>query len=620
MGAETYRLAAIPPFDRLPADTREQVARSAEPFQAGEHTWLIRQGAEPDGHLLVITAGTASIVAEVGGAEQTVGQCGPGDLAGVTGALTGQVHPVGVRTETAVEGLRISPDALDLCLSTPAFAAYFSRMLASRLRSTYDRIGASPRLDTGPVLKSVLELVRRAPVTCEPTTPAAAIAQLLKEQRVSSAIVTRDNQPLGIVTATDLVQKVLASGRSGSTPAEAIMSTPIVTVHSIASYYEALLTMIRAGIKHLPVLDDERRLVGVITLGDLARTRGEGALAVAFDLDRAQSTAELARAAARSDDVLRLLTNDAVRPSQALTTMTTLGDRLMRRLIELGVQRLGTPPCDWCWLTLGSAGREEQFARTDQDHALIYTDDRATVDAYFAALAAFVVEGLEQCGYPRCPGDVMPTNPAWRRSLRDWRLAVLHMAQKPDADQIRQATIFLDFRPVAGNQALAAALREQVSVAVESFPFFIYHLVRDDLAHSVPVGPFRTIRTPLWGKHKGQINLKADACVHMVDLLRALALQNRVTATSTRGRLQALERLGIVGRPEGEWLETAYETLMRLRMQDAVRRMEEGLAPSAYIPLDSFRQPERAALRDALVAVARLQETVGEALAPGGRL
>lgn len=621
MGADTYSLAAIPPFDRLPGEIQDQVIRMAQPFAADPNTWLVRQGAEPDGHLLMLTRGAAVIVANLGGDEQTVGQCGQGDLAGVTGALTGEVHPVGIRAETAVHGLRIPPEALDLCLATPAFAAYFSRMLATRLRNTYTGLETRPsRLDASPVLKAVQDLIRRAPVTCDPHTPASGVAQLLMEQRVSSAVITRDQEPVGIVTSTDLVQKVLAAGQPTATPAGAIMTAPLVSVHGGATYYEALLTMIRAGIKHLPVLNDNRRLAGVITLGDLARARGEGALAVAFDIDRATDLAHLVQAVARTDDVLRLLTNEAVRPSQALSVMTTLGDRIMRRVIELGMERFGPAPCDWCWLTLGSAGREEQFARTDQDHALIYAADLATTDAYFADLAAFVVEDLEQCGYPRCPGDVMPTNPTYRRSLRDWRLAVLQMAQKPDPDQIRQATIFLDFRPVAGNRNLAAALREQVSVAVESFPFFIYHLVRDDLAHRVPVGPFRTIRTPLWGKHKGLINLKADACVHVVDLLRALALQHRVHATSTRARLHALMRLGVVGKHEGEWLETAYETLMHLRMQDTVRRIAEGLPPSAYLPLDSLRQPAREALRDALVAVARLQETVGGALAPGGRL
>lgn len=336
-----------------------------------------------------------------------------------------------------------------------------------------------------------------------------------------------------------------------------------------------------------------------------------------IDWRQADSVAELARLMPGLDQLFIAMTAQRLPPALILAVMADLYDQLTQRIAAIGVAALGAPPCDWCLISLGSAGRREQFARTDQDNALIYA---GVGERYFAALAEFVVGGLVACGFARCPGDVMATNPTWRRSLTDWRYRVIDIVSRPTPEQVRLATIFLDFRAVAGNPALADALREQVWVAVGGMPVFLVHLVRDDLSHGVPLGVFHTLRTPLWGEHRGEINLKAEACVHVVDLLRVLSLKHHVAETGTLARLSALVREGALTRDEGAWLETAYETLMSLRIQDAARRMRNGEAPASYLQLRGLTGPDREALRAALTAVDRFQETVGAAFAVGGVL
>ena len=50
-------------------------------------------------------------------------------------------------------------------------------------------------------------------------------------------------------------------------------------------------------------------------------------------------------------------------------------DAATRRLLELGMAEHGEPPFPWAWLALGSAARQEQAIRTDQDHALAFEGD-----------------------------------------------------------------------------------------------------------------------------------------------------------------------------------------------------------------------------------------------------
>ena len=62
----------------------------------------------------------------------------------------------------------------------------------------------------------------------------------------------------------------------------------------------------------------------------------------------------------------------------------------------------------------GSQARQEQTVKTDQDNAIIMSDEATDEDRkYFEELARFVSDGLALSGYPYCPGNVMATNEKW---------------------------------------------------------------------------------------------------------------------------------------------------------------------------------------------------------------
>lgn len=607
------RLDQVPPFDRLDRTLVQQVAGLSSPARYRRGEWLVHRGQPSDGSLLVVCRGRAEAVTTGPDAEEAVVAFGPGDLVGVTAAVTGHPHPVGVRAATDVECIRLSREAVALCLADPAFAAHFSRILAHRLQALYGEVTRihAARLQASdglPFRRRVGQLMRRPAVTCSPDLPVEAAAVRMREQGISSLVVVEGGRVAGIVTVTDLVGRVLAAGKPASTPVGEVMSTPVETIEPQDFAEEALLRMVRRGCKHLPVVDADLRPLGMVTLGDLARSRARGALSVVDHIERARGVPELAAAVPHIDQVLQALVADGASPAQVLPAVTGLYDRLVRRLVDLAEARLGPAPCGWCWLQLGSAGREEQFARTDQDNAIVYAGTRDEHDAYFAALAEFVVEGLTACGFPPCPGGVMATSPRWRRPLHEWRLEVERMVRLPEPQEVRLATIFLDFRPVAGDRRLGRAVREWALDGAGASLHFLYQLVRDDLQHAVPIGPFRILHTPLRGERRGRINLKTDACMHVVNLLRVLALRHRVAATSTFARLAALREAGALPRDEADWIEVAYQTLMRLRIQEALRRLAAGERPGDDVSVAQLSDPERDALKDALVAVARLQQ------------
>ena len=128
------------------------------------------------------------------------------------------------------------------------------------------------------------DLLGRPLVTCDPDQTVTEAARRMRDQQISSLVVR--GQPPGLVTASDLRDRVLAAGRSGDTPVAAVMSAPLHTMPADATLGEVLLTMVDHGIHHLPLVR-EGRLVGIITDTDLLRHESRHPLFVRRQLDRA---------------------------------------------------------------------------------------------------------------------------------------------------------------------------------------------------------------------------------------------------------------------------------------------------------------------------------------------
>ena len=82
-------------------------------------------------------------------------------------------------------------------------------------------------------------------------------------------------------------------------------------------------------------------------------------------------------------------------------------------LVKSGVK---LPSIPWAWLSVGSDGRREQTLRTDMDNALVFAgSETAEADEshreIFLKLANKVIAKMVECGFSRCRGGVMASNP-----------------------------------------------------------------------------------------------------------------------------------------------------------------------------------------------------------------
>lgn len=118
------------------------------------------------------------------------------------------------------------------------------------------------------------ELMTKA-VTCVcPDTDVAEVARLLRDQRLSCAIVVENNIPVGIVTERDLVRHIADTLDNPSKRERAtrdLMTSPPVTIRETDHLYDALVISRAQSIRHLPVVNEKGNLVGLITQSDITR-------------------------------------------------------------------------------------------------------------------------------------------------------------------------------------------------------------------------------------------------------------------------------------------------------------------------------------------------------------
>ncbi len=145
-------------------------------------------------------------------------------------------------------------------------------------------------------MKKCREVMTGDPVCCVPTDTVARIAKLMKTANIGSVPICEDRhgkQLLGIVTDRDLALQVVAENRdASSTKVQDIMTRQPLACRADDDLQTALDAMEKHQVRRIPVVDDDRRLIGMISQAD-----------VAVRSDQPEKTAEVVEELAKSQAV-----------------------------------------------------------------------------------------------------------------------------------------------------------------------------------------------------------------------------------------------------------------------------------------------------------------------------
>jgi CBS domain-containing protein len=115
------------------------------------------------------------------------------------------------------------------------------------------------------------EIMRVDVIDVEPAATLQEAAQKMKEEKISSVLVTEDGYLIGILTERDMVKAVAEGIDTELVHVRDYMTSAPVAVNPDTTVEEAAKIMFEAGFRHLPVVDGERELKGVVSIRDLAR-------------------------------------------------------------------------------------------------------------------------------------------------------------------------------------------------------------------------------------------------------------------------------------------------------------------------------------------------------------
>jgi CBS domain-containing protein len=602
-------LATVPPFDQLPEEDLARLPKEIAVRYLRRGTSLPPQDVDIP-YLMVVRTGAIELRNDE---DELVSKFAEGGL------YTAACRPEG--TEATLKAMVVE-DSLFYLLSCEhvqtlrdaheGFDKYFSHSRRERLREALAALQDNRTSVSGLTRVPVGDLLAGEPNIIDPESSIQMAAQAMAALRVSSLLVVHQGHLEGIVTDNDLRSRCIAKGLPYDRPVKDIMTRDVLSLTADTPAFEALITMTRRDIHHLPVLD-HGKVLGIISTTDLIRFQSTNAVYLARDVRRCESVEALARLSAKLPELHVQLVASGIAAQQIGQAITSVTDAVTVRLIECAIDKIGEPPVPFTWLAVGSQARHEHTINSDQDSALLLSDAAGPAEAdYFEELAKHVTAGLLRCGFPECAGGIMASNPEWRQPLKTWKGYFERWITHPNSKAAMLASNFFDSRPLFGDEAAFNELHRTAVAQAEDNHVFIAYMAGNAVKHRPPLGFFRSFVLIDEGDHANTLDLKHRGIMPIVDLARVFALSAGLDHVDTVERLQAAAGTPALSQEAAVNLEDALALIATLRARHQSGQIKLGEAPDNYIHPETLSPLERNHLKDAFEVIATMQKVLSQ--------
>jgi signal-transduction protein with cAMP-binding, CBS, and nucleotidyltransferase domain len=473
-------------------------------------------------------------------------------------------------------------------------------------------IAALAKIDSFPYRHRLREVMSTPVLTALDTLTLAEAVRKMYEARVSSIVGVDDlGRAAGIFTERDLLRVLSNDGPSGLevTLAET-MTKPVATVPADAFVYVALARMTRLGLRHLVVVDDDRRPLGMITGRALLKVRATEALVLGDSVENARDGQEMRAVIEKLPKLARGLLDEGVTARNIAAVISLVLRDMTARAAELAELSLqddgwGAAPARYSVLILGSGGRGESLLAFDQDNAIVH-DGKSSDDAWFAELGKRLNDILHAAGIPFCDGGVMARESKWRKSLEEWRDEVHRWVFTVENQTVMYCDIFFDFQPVWGDRALAEELRSMAMEKAAQSAFFLRYLAQNVADMDGSLGLFGNFVTK-----QGRLNAKKFGLLPLVSAARMRAIRGHISATSTDERFAALKDSGALHEDDLRDFIDVREVVLKVMLEQQLADLAMDIKPSARIDPKRFDKRTRSRLRWAFKRLKTLKLVCG---------
>ncbi len=447
-------------------------------------------------------------------------------------------------------------------------------------------------------------------ITCSMDASIQHVIELMTRKERDIVFVSKDNVIIGVISESDLKKRVLAKNLDLQKTALEIMSSPVVTLSENAFSYQAVLEMKNNNVSHLAITNNNGNIYGEISEKDVLHIQTNTISNLIYEAENAQDVRELRTIHSKLPVLVNALIEGSTKTRNITSIITNLADAITRRIIELALEDVGQPPCDFAFMAMGSEGRMEQTLKTDQDNAIVFEDqkygDSEHAYRYFQQLGDRISNDLDAVGYAFCNGNIMAKNPKWAQPLSVWKEYFTAWINSSDPESILDSSIFFDFRCIYGNEAFCTTLRHHINKNTDNKPVFFYHLAQSVMKFKPPLSFFGHILGNHQHADEKNIDIK-KILLPVTGFIRIYALQNKLNETNSLLRLKQLYEQKIINKSMYDELLQSYNFLMYQRLRFQARNIVTGKAPSNKISMRALAPIEVTTLKKVLNEISNFQ-------------
>lgn len=411
-------------------------------------------------------------------------------------------------------------------------------------------------------------------------------ATIIKQEKIPTLLLKDENGEMYIVTDSDFRQKVILNRMDYDDLVVKIASKGLIYINEDDFLFNAQLQMAKHGLKRVVVKNDHEEIVGILDQISLSSFFATNTFAVSNQIINAETLDELKEASHSFIKIIKSLNAKGVKIEFISKLINQLNKKLLDKLYKILAPKelIGKS----CLVVMGSEGRAEQILRTDQDNALIISDDCSISEEKLREFTHLFTETLVDFGFPRCEGNIMVSNPYWCRKQSDFKELIYEWVNNPSGDNFMNIAIFYDALCVSGDIEIIKELKNYLFKISSNSQSFYTNFARVINSFDVPLGFFDGfVFNSKDEKHKDEIDIKRGGIFIIVQGIRSLSIQNRVLNTNTIKRINSLKELKVLDDESAKELIMAFNILNSLKLKASLEKLDK------KEKIDNFVNPNR---------------------------
>ena len=614
-------LKIYPPFDLLNSEKLLEIAEEVVIIYLEKGDYLFKTGDRFNNHFYVVRDGAISLTHTKNDKKEIVSISDTGDIFGVRPLIAQENYKL---TASALEESIVYAIPIErFKLAVENNSKVYKYLITAFATNAYDSYTSKETneifIDYLPnnsqdVANFQTANYTKKPITCHINSSLKAAAIKMSKHKIGCIIVINDTKkPVGIITNSDIKNKIATGLFPIDTVVSNIMSSPVITNKKDLTVADGQLQMIKHNIGHLCITKDgtvNSKLIGVLTHHDVLATLGNNPSVILKEIKRATRTKKLRTARLKANTLLKSYLEQNIPLVHIIKIISQINDAVTVRAIEIALPKMSTPPpVSFSWLALGSQGRKEQLLFTDQDNAIVFADVPKSkyqeTQAYFLELAKHVTKSLNKIGFEYCEADMIASNPEWCKSITEWKNQFQNWILKPDKKAILLSSIFFDYSKIYGDESLVNELTDTIFETLENSALFYKFLGSDAVKSPSPLGFFKQFLVEQNGDQKDLFNIKSRGLMPLIDAARMLTLNKQIKGiNNTYERYEELAEIEPQNKELYDSCSYAFKALSKFKAKQGLLHNTSG----KFIELETLTTEEKLKLKRCFKPIQEIQE------------